>query len=87
MCVCGVCVCVCVCVWCVCVWCVCVCVCVCCVCSVSRHFPTPPWVGRDLLVVNGAYRGLKAKLLSIDQEKFCVSVEIMEVRTLHVLYV
>lgn len=37
-----------------------------------------PAIGREVLVVNGAYRGLRAKLLGLDQDKFCVSMEIAE---------
>ena len=37
-------------------------------------------------MVNGAYRGLRAKLLGLDQDKFCVSMEIAEVCSCLVLY-
>ena len=33
-----------------------------------------------MLVVNGAYRGLKAKLLSLNEKKFSVTIEIQQVR-------
>ena len=31
-----------------------------------------------MLVVNGAYRGLKAKLLSLNEKKFSVTIEIQQ---------
>lgn len=35
-----------------------------------------PAVGRQVKVVNGAYRGSKANLLTLDEKRFCVSIEI-----------
>ncbi|GLH04412.1 DNA/RNA-binding protein KIN17 [Gryllus bimaculatus] len=35
-----------------------------------------PAVGRQVMVVNGAYRGSVAVLKSLDEDKFCVSIEI-----------
>ncbi|VDP02170.1 unnamed protein product [Soboliphyme baturini] len=37
-----------------------------------------PALGKTILVVNGAYRGLKATLLALDEDNFCVSVQIAE---------
>lgn len=37
-----------------------------------------PALGKYVLIVNGRYRGQKGTLLSLDENKFCVSVEIKE---------
>lgn len=43
----------------------------------QEHLETViPAIGKLVLVVNGAYRGQKAKLLSIDEKNFCASIEI-----------
>ena len=37
------------------------------------------YIGKPVLVVNGAYRGLRAILESLDTDNFCVSVKINQV--------
>jgi len=37
-----------------------------------------PAIGRQILIVNGAYRGSKATLLALDEQKFCVTAKIDE---------
>ena len=45
-----------------------------------------PPTGKPVLVVNGAYRGLRAVLESLDTEHFCASIKIDQVRLMcHVL--
>uniref|UniRef100_A0A914D2L0 DNA/RNA-binding protein Kin17 WH-like domain-containing protein n=1 Tax=Acrobeloides nanus TaxID=290746 RepID=A0A914D2L0_9BILA len=45
----------------------------------QEHLETViPAVGKDMLIVNGAYRGLKATLLELLENKFCVRLKIRE---------
>ncbi|KIH43373.1 hypothetical protein ANCDUO_26622, partial [Ancylostoma duodenale] len=37
-----------------------------------------PSVGREMKIVNGAYRGCIAKLESLDQDNFCLNLRIAE---------